>query len=143
MGAFCNGHRMLHHRQSNYLIVIGLGLILLSLGGCGPAEDISAYLHYSSYRLTIEVVGEGTVRPEEGSHYYDQGAVVNVLASPAEGWKFREWDGAVANRYLEETTIIMEDHRVLRAIFIEDDSYIDPSPYQRWRPNLQPLHLDL
>ncbi len=45
------------------------------------------------YDLTINMEGEGTTDPSEGTHTYEEGTEVRVEATASEGWEFVEWTG--------------------------------------------------
>ncbi len=89
-------------------------------------EDISyPYLQWepdpTTYTLTIEVVGQGTVTPGEGSHTGLEGAVFDLTATPAPGWVFIEWIGDVSDAGSANTTVLMDDDKIVRAVFEEED----------------------
>jgi len=71
-----NGEEFLTEEVANYPIV----------------EDTLATAHFiKQYTLTVNVIGEGTTDPEEGTHIYDVDTVVPLEASEAFGWKFDKW----------------------------------------------------
>ncbi len=45
------------------------------------------------YDLTVNIDGEGSTVPAEGTHTYEEGEVVTVEAAPDEGWDFVGWTG--------------------------------------------------
>ena len=45
----------------------------------------------TTYTLTVNVIGQGTVNPSEGTHIYNSGAFISALATPASGWTFSHW----------------------------------------------------
>jgi len=77
------------------------------------------------YDLIINVEGEGTTDPSEGTHTYVEEKVVTVEATPAEGWKFIGWTGDVTGT---EATIeiTMDDDKEIWAIFEEEDEPLEP-----------------
>jgi len=79
------------------------------------------------YELTINIEGEGTTDPVEGTHTYEEGTEVTVQATPEEGWKFVEWTGDYdPYKYIgteEEITIIMDEDKELTAHFEEIAEY--------------------
>jgi hypothetical protein len=89
-------------------------LVVVLITGCGEGDGNSA----DTYTLTIAVEGEGTLTPAAGSHRYDKDAVAELKASPAEGWQFKEWVGAVADTGSEETTIKMNGDQSVKAVFV-------------------------
>jgi|GEM_PF-1533473 len=70
------------------------------------------------YTLIMEKTeGEGTVVPEVGKHEYEEGRVVELLATPAPDWYFLEWIGDVADPLAAETTVVMDGDKNVRAVF--------------------------
>ena len=72
------------------------------------------------YDLTINIEGEGTTDPEEGTHTYEEGTEVPVEAAPAEGWEFVQWTGDETGT-VEEITITMDEDKEITAVFEELD----------------------
>lgn len=71
--------------------------------------------------LTMAVAGEGEVTPEVGDHSCDCGEVVDVTASPAEGWRFENWTGGVDDPGSTSTTITVTENQTVTANFLELD----------------------
>ncbi len=71
------------------------------------------------YDLTINIDGEGSVDPSEGTHTYEEGEEVTITATADEGWSFKEWTGTDESG--EEITITMDDDKEITATFEEDD----------------------
>ncbi len=67
--------------------------------------------------LTIEATGSGTVDPPAGSYSKDDGAVINVTATPASGWLFNGWNGDVAISTSATTTVTMNSDKTVTANF--------------------------
>ena len=76
------------------------------------------------FTLTMEMEGQGTVRPKEGSHRIVRDTVVTVEAIPAEDWEFSHWAGDVAEPGERETTVLVDGTKTVRAVFN------DPSEHQ-------------
>jgi len=72
------------------------------------------------YDLIINVEGEGTTDPSEGTHTYDEGTVVTVEATPAEGWEFIMWTGDVTGTEIT-IEITMDDDKEIWAVFEEEE----------------------
>ncbi len=70
-----------------------------------------------TYTLTVGLNGSGTVNPPAGSSTHDDGAIVNVTATPASGWMFGGWDGDVASKAEAATTVTMNGDKTLTANF--------------------------
>jgi hypothetical protein len=74
------------------------------------------------YTLTVGVTGSGSVSPAAGQHTYGAGAVISIIATPATGYQFVGWSGAmgtIANVNAASTTITMNDHYSIIANFEE------------------------
>ncbi len=85
-------------------------------------QDYDINAHFAEmldYLLTIERVGQGSTEPRVGSHSYEEGAVVNVSATPDTGWFFSHWTGDFPPGEEENSniTIIMDDNKTLTAHF--------------------------
>ncbi|NMB01054.1 MAG: hypothetical protein GX971_05965 [Firmicutes bacterium] len=71
----------------------------------------------TGYQLTMEIHGEGTVKPDRTGSFV-AGTLVTIQAEAAPGWQFIGWEGNVAEPTSLETTIVMDQDQVLRAIFM-------------------------
>jgi ribosomal protein L21E len=73
------------------------------------------------YRLAIFSTAGGSVTtPGEGSFTYDTGTVVNLVATPASGYKFNKWTGdvgTIANVNAASTNITMSGNYYIAANF--------------------------
>lgn len=69
--------------------------------------------------------GGSVISPGEGTFTYDTGAVVNLVATPASGYKFLNWSGdvgAIANVSAASTSIIMNgNHYILICANFRED----------------------
>jgi hypothetical protein len=78
-------------------------------------------IFYKQYDLTTSSIGGGSViEPGEGVFTYDEGTVVDLIATPGEGYLFAEWTGDVGiieDVYASETTITMDGDYSITAIF--------------------------
>jgi len=72
----------------------------------------------TSYLLTIAAspVADGTVSPVTGT-YYPAGTTVNLSATPASGYTFVNWTGAVANSSTPATTVTLNAPQTVTANF--------------------------
>jgi hypothetical protein len=68
-----------------------------------------------SYTLTINTNGNGTVT---GAGTYEEGTVVDIMATPDEGWVFLSWSGDVADPNAASTTVTMDGNKTVTANFI-------------------------
>jgi len=71
------------------------------------------------YTLTMAVSGSGTTTPAVGDHPYAGGTVVDITATPAGGWQFDSWTGAVAAPTSATTTVTMNADKTVTANFSE------------------------
>jgi len=72
------------------------------------------------YELTIHSTVGGATTPTEGTHAYDSGTAVDLLAMPDNGYQFAGWTGdtdTVADVGAASTTIIMNDDYEITANF--------------------------
>jgi hypothetical protein len=76
------------------------------------------------YSLAILSTAGGSVTtPGRGTHIYDEGAVVNLVATPARGYKFAKWSGdvdTIANVNAASTNITMNGNYYICANFREE-----------------------
>lgn len=83
--------------------------------------SLNANFEIKSYELTINTDGEGTVDEavlRQKSKEYDHGTVVELTASPAEGWKFVEWTGDIQGSD-NPGEITVDDPKKVTAMFEE------------------------
>jgi uncharacterized repeat protein (TIGR02543 family) len=98
------------------LLFISLAVVLalsIGLAGCGPTTTVT-------YDLTIASTTGGSTSPAAGTHPYDDGAEVNLTATPASGYVFVNWTGdtdTVADVNDATTTITMDDDYSITANF--------------------------
>ena len=75
------------------------------------------------YDLTISSTEGGSVtEPGEGVFTYDEGTVVDLVATPDEGYRFVEWTGdvgTIADVYAATTTITMNGDYSITAKFVK------------------------
>jgi len=97
-------------------VSIFLVMVALTVGIVGCNDGAS-----ESYALTITSSAGGSVTvPGEGTFTYDEGAVVNLVATPDEGYGFQGWTGdtgGVAEPDSRTTTIVMGQDSFITANF--------------------------
>jgi surface protein len=78
------------------------------------------------YALTVTIVGQGTVAEKvikEGSiTNYNGGTVVELTASPEDGWEFKEWSGALIGS-TNPVEITLDKAKNVTATFIEKERF--------------------
>jgi hypothetical protein len=106
------GPKLLHSMTRIVVLLIIVALIGGMLG-CGPSA--------SSYNLAISSTAGGSVTtPGEGTHTYDAGVVVDLVAEADAGYQFLNWTGSVGtvgDRNAAVTTIKMNSNYSITANF--------------------------
>ena len=105
-------------RKHDYVLGVSLLLAVVALtvgiAGCDSGGN-------NSYTLTITSTAGGSVTdPGEGTFTYDEGAVVNLVATPDEGYAFQGWTGdteGVTDPGSGTTSVIMGQAFSIRADF--------------------------
>lgn len=86
-------------------------------------DSYSVSTEIQKFELTINISGEGSTNPSEGTHEYDPGDSVNLNAYPSTGWEFDEWTGdthAIDDPSSADTYISsMDDDYTITAVFEE------------------------
>ncbi|WP_438712549.1 InlB B-repeat-containing protein [Aquimarina muelleri] len=67
------------------------------------------------YTLSINIIGQGLA---SGSGTYDAGSTVTITATPASGWEFDRWSGALSGT-TSTTSIVMNSNKNITATFKE------------------------
>jgi hypothetical protein len=104
-------------RLSIFVITVALVLGMAGCdGGCSGAPSLYQYV------LSIfSTVGGGTTPGGDVTFTYDEGTVVNIVATPSAGYQFANWTGdvdTVADVYAVETTVTMDDDYSITANFV-------------------------
>jgi len=82
------------------------------------------------YDLTISSAAGGSVTiPGEGTFTYNAAEVVNLEASPDDGYQFDEWTGDVADVNASTTTITMDADKSITAGFSAVTAGISPASF--------------
>jgi hypothetical protein len=86
--------------------------VLVVATACSSAEPVA-------YDLLIErsPVAAGTVRPGVGMHRYSANSMVSLRAQPERGYRFAYWLGEVSDTTAERTTVRVDAHKVVVAVF--------------------------
>lgn len=125
--------------RNRRMAVVAFSLVALVAGivACEPAPA-------DQYNLTVDSTEGGTVTaPGEGLFTYDAGTVVDLMASPADGYQFVMWGGdvvAVADVDSASTTVTMSGNYSIIAEF-EEVTDVSPGapPLPEWNPQKQAL----
>jgi len=98
-------------------------VLIIGLVGCAPAPTPT------QYNLTISSTSLGSVTtPGAGTSHYQEGTVVNLVATPDPGYRFVNWTGnvgTIANVNAASTTITMNSNYSITANF----AVIPPGQY--------------
>jgi len=85
------------------------------------------------YQLVVSSTDGGSVTvPGEGTRSYNAGTVVELVATPEEGYDFRRWTGDtehIGDINASSTTITMNGDYSISATFGEDDEW-DNGPFE-------------
>jgi hypothetical protein len=76
-----------------------------------------------TYTLNVVTEGEGSVTPSGGS--YEQGTVVELLATASSGWDFSHWTDGVQQSAANPLTLTMNSNKAIKAVFVEDSDVQD------------------
>jgi len=106
---------VLSSRRHRYMAIVSIFLIMVAL----IAGMVGCVL--VQYDLTISSTEGGEVAtPGEGTFTYDEGNVVNLVATPASGYRFINWAGdidTIASPDSATTTITMDGAKSVTANF--------------------------
>jgi len=100
--------------RRHYVVVLSIFLVVAALLTSGMNCD-------DGYQLTISSTTGGSVTvPGEGTRSYNAGRVVELVATPEEGYEFRRWTGDtehIADINVASTTITMNGDYSIEASF--------------------------
>jgi len=103
--------------RRHYVAVFSIFLVVSALLTAGMNCD-------DGYQLTISSTEGGSVTvPGEGTRSYDAGTVVELVATPEEGYEFRAWTGditQIADPGSASTAITMNENYSITATFGEE-----------------------
>ncbi len=78
------------------------------------SSDKKVVASFVAYRrLTIGVSGQGSTNPPSGTNTHPHGTRVTITASPASGWKFDRWLGALSGSSSVGTITMSSDKSVV------------------------------
>jgi hypothetical protein len=104
----------------------GVGTVLGNDGGTGGAGTI---LCDTRFPVTTSVEGQGSVTLSPSGGFYDNNALVEVLAVPEAGWTFDHWEGDLTGSVNPEN-LTVDGEKSVTAFFVELPS-LDVTPSSR------------
>ena len=124
---------ILNLKRHHYVARVGIFLVAVALiaGMAGCADGTPAVTEYD---LTITSAIGGSTAPATGTHTYDEGDVVDLVAEAEEGYQFVNWTGdtdTIDDVNAATTTITMNHDFSITANFVEVAVYyltIDKTP---------------
>lgn len=92
--------------------LLGLLVIALLISGCFGKKMM----------LTISTQGEGMVTksPDDEGQGYKKDAVVQLIASPATGWRFARWEVDLTGDN-PKTSVKMDSDKLVKAVFVKQE----------------------
>ena len=103
-----------------------MAALIVAMAGCSYISPSGGPDYGESCTLTITSTTGGSVTtPGEGTFTCAEGAVVNLLAQPEDGYQFVNWTGnvsTIANVNSAITAITANDSYSIRANFLEGSS---------------------
>jgi hypothetical protein len=103
---------MKHHYSAAVGIFLIVAALMVGVAACDGAR---------TYQLTISSSSGGSVNtPGEGTYTHDAGTVVQLVATPNDGYRFRSWTGDIANiadPNAASTTIVLNGNYAILANF--------------------------
>ncbi len=92
-------------------------------GNTNPAQvtmdadkTVTAVFAVNQYLLTIDIIGQGTVALAPAGATYDTGTSVTLTPTPASGWHFDHWTGALSGND-NPATVTMDAAKSVTAVF--------------------------
>ncbi|MDO8717091.1 MAG: hypothetical protein Q7J73_09865 [Dehalococcoidales bacterium] len=83
-------------------------------------SDKNVIANFVAFRkITIGINGQGTTNPSPDAYTYPHGTRIAVTASPAPGWRFDRWLGALSGNSPGQTVTLNSDKNVV-ANFVAD-----------------------
>ena len=112
--------------QNIFFKTVFLFLSILFVFSCSKDSDDDLFEktgqeEATQYNLTVKISppGAGSVSPYEKS--YDKGSIVHLMATPSEGYLFKEWTGDIRSA-TNLLTIPMNSHMDITAVFELQDT---------------------
>ena len=81
------------------------------------AKNVTAVFEITTYKLTVNIDGQGKVERDPYQAEYEYGSTVLLSASPYEGYRFFEWSGDVQSGQ-PQVEVSMTENRIVTASFL-------------------------
>lgn len=78
---------------------------------------ITANFSQIVHPVTIAVNGGGSTTPMVGTHSFGEGTVVEIIATPESGWRFKSWSGDVTDPESATTKVTIGSEKAITANF--------------------------
>ncbi len=91
----------------------------------GAGEDGDGDGPDTSYELTTNIIGQGTISLSPSSGVYDPGTNVTLTATPSQGYSFSSWSGSLSGNN-NPATVAMNSNLSVTATFVEDQTGGEP-----------------
>lgn len=85
-------------------------------------KTVTANFQRTHGDLILSLSGSGSITPAPGTYNHPAGTPVNIVAAPAPGWQFVQWNGdtgAVGNIYSNNTTLMINGDYHITATFAQ------------------------
>src|SRR5207247_2436332 len=82
-------------------------------------KTVSSTFAINTYSLTVSTVGQGSVAKSPDQASYDHGSTVELTATPATGWHFAGWSGAVSGT-TNPVSVTIDGDKTVTATFAID-----------------------
>ena len=113
-----------HSRMARLTVLLITAVLSLAIADCDGSE---------TYQLSISSTSGGSVTvPGEGVFAYDAGTVVELVATPDDGYNFQAWTGDIediADLDSHTTNITMNGDYSITASFEEEGGPSPSTPY--------------
>ena len=89
------------------------------------AKTVTAVFVKKKYPLTVEIEGEGTVAEKiikaGVSTDYNSGTIVELTATPSDGWQFKEWKGDLTSNS-NPAQILINSKKTITGVFVQNSN---------------------
>ena len=79
--------------------------------------NLTANFSPMTYKISMDVEGQGLTQPATGTYDYRGEEIIDIIATPDEGWQFEGWSGDVTDPDSTATTLLADADKTVTAIF--------------------------